>query len=241
MTKRRKYIWSGHLIFSSARLQLLAQRGIIVVDLSCCRGFEKHDHKKALSWFIKFMQSRNPNWLDWPYNPKTRYPAHDADRFEEVQKITEEWRRQRQAYPGWLILPFGNRKNLWLFTDAWVNYLPEPEKSPPGLDIQYAFELIWRLERCLLPVFNNIAEFCEKLLEKYWPFQNGNPPANCQIYPGNNKFQDLRWDDLRQAWLAIAVAMLRFYREEGYLEKWRGQKSGSRPFPTIFRRNKGNF
>ena len=220
--KTQKIYLVGAFDLSSARLQLLAQRGIIVVDLSCCRGFEKHDHKKALSWFIKFMQSRNPNWLDWPYNPKTRYPAHDADRFEEVQKITEEWRRQRQAYPGWLILPFGNRKNLWLFTDAWVNYLPEPEKSPPGLDIQYAFELIWRLERCLLPVFNNIAEFCEKLLEKYWPFQNGNPPANCQIYPGNNKFQDLRWDDLRQAWLAIAVAMLRFYREEGYLEKWRG-------------------
>ena len=218
--KTQKIYLVGVFDLSSARLQLLAQRGIIVVDLSCCDGIDKHDHKKALSRFFDYIRSKKPDALDWPYNPKTMHPAHDADRIEEVQKITEEWRRQRQAYPGWLILPHGNRENLWVFTDTWVNYLPDTEKSPPGLDIQYAFELIWRLERCLLPVFNNIAEFCEKLLEKYWPFQNGNPPANCQIHPGEEKFQELPWNDLRQAWLAIAVAMLRFYREEGYLDKW---------------------
>jgi len=219
--KTQKIYLVGVFDLSSARLQLLAQRGIIVVDLSCCDGIDKHDHKKALSRFFDYIRSKKPDALDWPYNPKTMHPAHDADRIEEVQKITEEWRRQRQAYPGWLILPHGNRENLWVYTDTWVNYLPDTEKSPPGLDIQYAFELIWRLERCLLPVFNNIAEFCEKLLEKYWPFQNGNPPANCQIHPGEEKFQDLPWNDLRQAWLAIAVAMLRFYREEGYLDKWK--------------------
>lgn len=218
--KTQKIYLVGVFDLSSARLQLLAQRGIIVVDLSCCDGIDKHDHKKALSRFFDYIRSKKPDALDWPYNPKTMHPAHGADRIEEVQKITEEWRRQRQAYPGWLILPHGNRENLWVYTDTWVNYLPDTEKSPPGLDIQYAFELIWRLERCLLPVFNNIAEFCEKLLEKYWPFQNGNPPANCQIHPGEEKFQDLPWNDLRQAWLAIAVAMLRFYREEGYLDKW---------------------
>lgn len=219
--KTQKIYLVGVFDLSSARLQLLAQRGIIVVDLSCCDGIDKHDHKKALSRFFDYIRSKKTDALDWPYNPKTMHPAHDADRIEEVQKITEEWRRQRQAYPGWLILPHGNRENLWVFTDTWVNYLPDTEKSPPGLDIQYAFELIWRLERCLLPVFNNIAEFCEKLLEKYWPFQNGNPPANCQIHPGEEKFQELPWNDLRQAWLAIAVAMLRFYREEGYLDKWK--------------------
>ena len=219
--KTQKIFLVGVFDLSSARLQLLAQRGIIVVDLSCCDGIEKHDHKKALSRFLDYIRSKKPDALDWPYNPKTMHPAHGADRIEEVQKITEEWWRQRQAYPGWLILPHGNRENLWVFTDVWVNYLPDTEKSPLGLDIQYAFELIWRLERCLLPVFNNIAEFSEKLLEKYWPFQNGNPPADCQIHPGEEKFQDLPWNDLRQAWLAIAVAMLRFYREEGYLDKWK--------------------
>lgn len=219
--KTQKIYLVGVFDLSSARLQLLAQRGIIIVDLSCCDGIEKYDHKKALNRFFEYIRSKKPDALDWPYKPKTVHPAHGADRIEEVQKITDEWWRQRQAYPGWLILPHSNRENLWAFTNAWVNYLPDTEKSPLGLDIQYAFELIWRLERCLLPVFNNIAEFCEKLLEKYWPFQNGNPPANCQIHPGEDKFQDLPWNDLRQAWLSIAVAMLRFYREEGFLDKWK--------------------
>jgi len=223
--KTQKIYLVGVFDLSSARLQLLAQRGIIVVDLSCCHGIEKHDHKKALNRFFKYIWSKKPNDLDWPYNSETMHPERGADRIEEVQKITDEWRRQRQAYPGWLILPHGNRENLWVFTDAWVNYQPDTEKAPPGLDIQYAFELIWRLERCLLPVFNNIAEFCEKLLEKYWPFQNGNPSTNCQIHPGKDNFQDLKWEDLRQAWLAIEVAMLRFYREEGYLDKWKETES----------------
>jgi len=219
--KTQKIYLVGVFDLSSARLQLLAQRGIIVVDFSCCDGIEKHDHKKALSRFFEYIRSKKSDALDWPYNPKSMHPAHGADRIEEVQKITEEWRRQRLAYPGWLILPHGNRENLWAYTDAWVDYLPCTEQSPPGLDIQYAFELIWRLERCLLPVFKNIAVFCEKLLEKYWPFQNGHSPAKCRIHPGEEKFEDLPWNDIRQGWLAIAVAMLRFYREEGYLDKWK--------------------
>lgn len=219
--KTQKVYLVGVFDLSSARLQLLAQRGIIVVDLSYCEGIEKHDHKKALCRFFAYILSKKPNTLDWPYNPPHMHPTHGADRIEEINKITEEWRQQRTAYPGWLILPHDNREKLWLYTDSWVNYFSGTEELPPGLDIKYAFELIWRLERCLVPVFNNIAELSEKVLEKYWPFQNGNPHEHCQIRLGDSKFQDLRWGDIQQAWLAIAVAMLRFYREEGYLDKWK--------------------
>lgn len=219
--KSQKIYLVGVFDLSTARQQLLAQRGIIVVDLSCCDGIEKHDHKEGLIRFFEYIQSKAPHTLDWPCDPKTMSPAHGTDRIKEIQKITEEWRQQRQVYPGWLILPHGNRENLWRLTDTWVNYLPDTEESPPGLDIQYAFELIWRLERCLLPVFNDIAVFCEKLVEKYWPFQKGSPPENCQIHPGEKRFNDLPWNDIQQAWLAIAVAMLRFYREEGDLGKWK--------------------
>lgn len=218
--KTQKIYLVGVFDLSSARLQLLAQRGIIVIDLSCCHGIEKHDHKKALSKFFAYIRSKKPDALDWPYKPHIMHPDRGADRIEAVQKITEEWRKQRQAYPGWLVLPHGNRDNLWTFTQAWVDYLPDTEKSPAGLDIQYAFELIWRLERCLLPIFSNLADFCEKLLERYWPFRTENLPSNCLFRAEEEKFQDLPWNDIRQAWLAIALAMLRFYREEGHLEKW---------------------
>ncbi len=219
--KTQKIYLVGVFDLSSVRLQLLAHRGIIVVDFSCCHGIEKNDHKKALSRFFVYIQSKKPDALDWPYNSETMHPAQGAVQIKEIQKITEEWRRQRQSYPGWLILPHDNREKLWVFTKYWVNYIPDIEKSPIGLDVQYAFELIWRLERCLLPVFENISEFSEKLLAKYWPFHSKESPANCPISPWDDKFQHLKWDDLQQAWLAIALAMLRFYREDQCIDKWK--------------------
>ncbi|MDQ0290311.1 anti-phage defense-associated sirtuin Dsr2 [Oligosphaera ethanolica] len=219
--KTQKIYLVGVFALSSAGLELLAQRGITVVDLSCCDGVEKNDHKQALSIFIKYLWNKNPNALDWPDNSSSIFPPKGGDNIEEVQKITAAWRKQRQIYPGWLILPYSNREKVWVYTQSWVSFLPDTEKSLTGVDLQYAYEMIWRLERCLLPVLSNIRELCEKLLEKYWPFPCKNMTANCQVYQGKEEYRDLPWDDLRQAWLAIAVAVLRFYREKGLLEKWK--------------------
>lgn len=218
--KAQKIYLIGAFDLSSARLQLLAQLGIIVVDFSCCYGIGRHDHKKALKKFFNYLHSKNPNNLDWPFRCQMMTPNQNADHIGQLQEINEEWQAQRGAYPGWLILPYSNRQRLWIFTQGWVNYLPDIEKSPPGLDIKYAFELIWRLERCLLPIFDNIAEFCEILLERYWPFHADKVLINRQLSAGEEEFQSLPWDDIREAWLAIALAMLRFYREEGNIEKW---------------------
>ncbi len=239
--KTQKIYLVGVFDLSSAKLQLLAQRGIIVVDLSCCHGIEKHDHKKALDKFFKYIVSKKPDALDWPYTSKTKHPSHSADQIKDVQKITEEWRKQRQVYPGWLILPSSNRENLWWNTKDWINYLPDTDNLPPGMDIQFAFELIWRLERCLLPIFGNIAESCEKLLDKYWPFKTENPPANYPYIAGEERFQDLPWNAIRQAWLAIALAMLRFYREEWYLDKWKEAENRLKTLSEHLSAEQGEF
>ncbi|MDD4394143.1 MAG: SIR2 family protein [Desulfobacterales bacterium] len=213
----------GIFNFSDAKLQLLEQRGIGVVNLSCCDGFGNGDNKKALNRFFWYIRSKKPNVLDWPYAPQNMVPSHGADRIEEIQEITEEWQQQRQTYPGWLILPHDNRKTLWRYTEDWINYILHTlntEKTPPGFDIQCAYELIWRFERCLHPIFDYVAEYCEKLLEKYWPFEDCTR-KDYQFFFGKKECQDMPWDDLRQAWLAIALEMLRFYREQGNLEKWK--------------------
>lgn len=224
--KTQKIYLIGVFDLSSARLQLLAQRGIIVIDFSCFHEIEKEDHKKALSTFFEYMQSKKPNEMNWPDDNGTdHYLTENVDHIKAFREITLKWQQQRRAYPGWLILPHDNRSSLWIPTQYWINHLPDIEESPTGLDIRYAFELIWRLERCLLPVFTNLAVFCEKLLEKYWPFHTQNPPLNYLIHPKNENHRDLPWDDLREAWLAIALAMLRFYREEGALEQWKNKEN----------------
>lgn len=223
--KTQKIYLIGLFELPAARLKLLAERGIIVVDLSCCEGIGKQDHKKALGVFFNFIRSKKPNALDWPSNPETIRPAHGKFDIQVIKKITEEWKKQRKSYPGWLILPHQNRQNLWRFTEAWINYLPNTEKLPPGLDIQYIFELVWRLERCLLPIFNNIAELCEKLLKKNWPFRSEKTLDNYQAYSKKEDSYAFTSSDIREACLAISLAMLRFYREEGELVKWQEMES----------------
>lgn len=209
----------GVFDLSTARKSLLAQRGINVVDFSCCDGIDKDDHKKALERFIEYIQSKKLNDLDWPYNQSKISPNLVNDRNNEIQEITQEWKKLRYMYPGWLILPHTNRENLWTYTKSWGNFLPNIESSKAGIDIEYIYEMVWRIERCLFPI-NNVAEFCTKILEKYWPFKTGTPSQKCQYCFGEKKSQGLPWDDIREAWLTIALSMLRYYREKGQIDEW---------------------
>ncbi len=219
--KTQKIYLVGAFDFSEARLQLLAQRGIIVVDMSQCPEIGKQDHKKALRKFFDYMRLKKPDILDWPFTSQLMNPSPNGDPLKQIQDVVMEWGKQRQCYPGWLILPESNRNTLWINTKAWINHHPELENAPE-LDIQYAFELNWRLERCLLPIFPHLAELHEKLLEKYWPFSGSSPFPKCKFSLDNGQCHDhnLRWKDIREAWLAIALAQLRFYREDGFLDKW---------------------
>ncbi len=218
--KMQKIYLIGLFDLSSDYLQLLAEQGIIVVDFSCCKGLEKCEYKKALNYFFDYMSLKKPDSLDWPFNSNFLYPMGKKDRIQKFLEITEEWRRKRQDYPGWLILPHDNREDLWLSTEGWIDYLPDMEVIPSGLDIQYVFELIWRVERCLIPISDNIAACCEKLLEKYWPFHIKTISENYQLSFEKDELQYFSWNYLQQSWLAISLSMLRYYREKNFLKKW---------------------
>lgn len=150
--KTQKIYLVGLFDLSSARLQLLARRGIIVVDLSVFSGIRRNDHRVALERFFGVLKKKNSYPLSWPYDSKFMHPDPAIIRLEQLQKIADEWRQKRIIYPGWLILPYDNRRVLWSYTSSWVYELPDPALTGPGvdgLDIQYTYELVWRLERCL--------------------------------------------------------------------------------------------
>jgi hypothetical protein len=218
--KSPKIYLVGLFDFPPARVQLLVNRGIIVIDFSCCVRTGKNGYKKALSKFIEYIENKRPDNLEWPGNKNNEFPKKGIEPFREMLRITENWKNQRLAYPGWRILPNNNRERLWFGTQAWVNFLPEIGNERLGADILYAFELIWRFERCLFPVFDRLARYCEKLLQKYWPFDKESVPKNCLFFAKQDKYKDLPWNDIQKAWLAIALAMLRSYREEGKRKQW---------------------
>lgn len=218
--KTQKIYLVGVFDMPTASKNLLNERGITVVDFSCCSDISNNDHKKALERLFDFVNSKKPDAVDWPGKRKNPpYPRMKAQS-EDFQRAVTVWREERMNYPGWLILPYPNRQNLWDSTYLWVDKFPESEKAPLGLDIQYMSELIWRLERCLIPLHGKIPEICEQLLDKYWPFHLKPPEKNIQFKLSKVNEDHLPWQQIRHSWLSLALALLRFYRWEGFLEQW---------------------
>ncbi len=99
-----------------------------------------------------------------------------------------------------------------------------------GLDILYFGELVWRVEKCLLPLFDNVAHYCGRILNKYSPFgdeKNINDSA-LAIKRNSSVYDSLEWSGIQHAWLGIAFSLLRYYREEGEAEQWHQGDLGRR-------------
>jgi hypothetical protein len=124
------------------------------------------------------------------------------------------------AYPGWVILPYENRNNLWDYTKIWISFYSDFTKDKTGVDILFTYELVWRLERCLQPIYNHVVTRCETLLEKYWPFSKKSSHDKDSISIDNSNYVNLPWDDILEAWTSIALSLLRNFRQLGYLDKW---------------------
>jgi hypothetical protein len=206
--------------FSQAKQQSLAERGIVAVDFSCHHDIDNRDYKKALKLFIDHLESMRSKPLGDTFQPKqeSRRPSPEKPTVQEFSLIVHAWKAQRERYPGWVILPYDERQRLWASTQDWLRFLPGEDASD-GLDILYGFELMWRLERCLVPILPELGAFYERLLNRYWPFP-GEPPGDHAIWMKGSHGQPLCWPDIRYAWLSIALGMLRFYREQGRLEAW---------------------
>ena len=213
----------GIFNLSDAQKKLLEQRNIVLIDLSAFPD-AAGNHTKALELFCDFLHSRkeDDNRLGWPGTQKLLHPDHQgADQVKELTEILQEWRRIRLSYPNWNILPEDRRDSLLVFTQHWLNFrLFNKELSPPS-DIQYLYELNWRLERCLCPIYNDIIIKYEKILEKYNPFPELIKIEAAIVIKGDSKDKNIPWKSIQRKWFEIHFSILRFYREEGFLDKWK--------------------
>ncbi len=210
----------GIFNLSDAQKKLLEQRNIVIVDLSKCDDVEG-DHYKAIDRFFDYLLSRrkDENRLDWPENLNKQIPDENSDRITQLKEIIAEWRQTRLSYPGWVVVPEDRRKDLWEFSRYWINYVTIKDAVPEQMDLQFSFDLNWRLERCLCPIPNNVAELFEATIHKYWPFKETCPERSA-ICLSDVKHQNLDWEEIRKMWLHLSLSMLRFYREEGKSTKW---------------------
>ncbi len=161
------------------------------------------------------------NRLGWPKGNELAYPVADKDKKEQLSQLLPIWKKQRLSYPGWVIVPEDRRRILWKDTFSWIHYLSEADNLSDHVDLEFAFELSWRMEKCLCPVFENQIAFFEAILEKYLPHADVETPTDSlSMRSAKVTLQESDRNNVEEMLPHLLLWMLRFYREEGLLEKW---------------------
>ena len=213
---------AGIFHLTDAQKKLLEQRNIVIVDFTDCAGIEG-DHYRALDRFIDYLLSRKAetNRLEWPRRKGRINPDfNNPDKAAQVAEILAAWTTERLSYPGWCVLPEDRRSFLWRFTQNWIGFISSKDILPAPMDIEFAYELNWRMEKCLVPISSNQSELIEKILQPYLPILVGDSINTVVTSTDNPERQGVILETIRLMWLHLALSMLRFYREEGLIDKW---------------------
>ena len=222
---------------SDSEKKLLDERNIVCVDLSQYPDIGVDDHNKALHRLFEYLDSRRRdqnrslsdyvdsrgkiyNRLQWPHDDHPHTNAKDEAIAAQISSLVPRWRDQRRSYPGWVVVPDDRRAALWQSTREWVRKLPAPDNLSDGLDLEFAFELIWRMEKCQCPIFDNQIEFLELTLNRYLRLA-GSHATTDSSWSGPSDTRLAR-SVIRDMCQHLLLAVLRYYREEGLQEKWDG-------------------
>ena len=120
-----------------------------------------------------------------------------------------------------MVLPEDLRLSFWLETSSWAQKLPAADALSAGLDLEFAFELTWRSERCLCPIVDNQATFLEATVDRYWPARDSGTSLELLSLDGTDlQTRGLTLDDLRGKCYYLLLSLMRYYREEGLSAKW---------------------
>ena len=208
----------GLLDLSPSQRKLLALRNIVPVDLSLCPGIAGN-HYQAIQHFLHYLHSRRgaDNPLDWPSGDHPDPPSHD-DTLEphKIHAAVQLWKAQRRQYPGWVVTPEDIRSSLHHDTAPWLDTLPAATTLPSPLDLEFAFELTWRMEQLLYPIFDNHVQFIESTIDRYWHAAHSEPSTPSPPLD----LSELTLDAIRSKCHHLALVLMRYHREEGHSAKW---------------------
>ncbi|MBX3639973.1 MAG: SIR2 family protein, partial [Nitrosomonas sp.] len=216
----------GVLNLSSAQKKLLEQRNIVLIDMAVCSNIDG-SHYKGLKIFLDYLLSRKKedNRLDWPENSELSQSVPQKEKLIQIEGIVQIWRKQRLTYPGWVSVPEDRRSFLWANTRNWIEFITSEDKLPGCLDLEFVYELNWRLEKCLLPLLSiQQAEFIEIILKKYWTQSEIiNLNELRDHVPPSSNINSIETDKntMGKMCIPLMLSLMRFYRTEGLQEKWK--------------------
>ncbi|EKY3880930.1 SIR2 family protein [Enterobacter hormaechei] len=208
-----KIFMIGLFSFNEAQRKLLEKRNIVIVDLSLLDGFEG-DHYAAHERFIDFIiQCKgSDNQFDWPTNYYNNVINHNDSEETIKNKLSgcvSAWAQARTDYPQWLIAPEDNRRKLWDDTLNWLQICSKENVWEEYLDLNFSFELLWRIDRCLFPIFDDVANFFFRIVDKYKPY----------LF---TKIKSVTHEekDINAKLPYIIIGLLKYCRQESLDSKW---------------------
>ncbi len=217
------YLIGLHEKLSSSQKRLLEKRRIMPINLSSIIENNPENHTKyeeAYAWFFNFLKNKPSEKFEWPYDygfyhfPARKvsldnYTHEQAPPMEEVKKAINSWEIVIENYPGWVFLPYKNRKSLTnLFSSSEYEILSALKNTPPPDDLILAYTYSW-FKRKLLELFSiPLLEAIEMILNKYDPFILDKN----KISPLSNP--DFNWVKLKKYWMFVLFSLLEDAREE---------------------------
>ena len=233
---------TGILSLDHVQRSLLERRGVTPIDLTPVFRDQTESPAAAIKWLLENLRiGRPPSPHRWPesntitqetkdYEPallldgltdpkEVALPQPDQDVGEDTARnILKRWTFERGRYPGWLVAPSRVRSALWTKTQRWMMPLIKFSSGRSAIDrVRIFYELNWRLETSMMPLFENTKEPFERALEDLFPsISNGNPVDP----PSKDQCSLLPNIDVIEAWLELAFALLREAREIYDTPRW---------------------
>lgn len=231
---------------SNVERSFFMQQGVTPIDLTPAFSSTKSQgeiHATAIECFLRSLLALNPQRPEaWPRTKMGAWGNADfepliltsVDEPEEVSlsgnpqspldeatvmKVIERWRFERNQYPGWLAPTNEIRSSLWHETREWITPLITfADNWLPADRILLFREINWRLEISMIPLFSDwIAPFESAVNDLFPNLQNGRPtkPSSKAM-----RLTNVSDTEIAEAWLEIALALLREARENYNSERW---------------------
>jgi len=215
----------GVLNLSKAQESLLVQYNIVAIDMSGLLSVGQ-DHYKGIDAFFDFCLSKKEesDRLDWPSIKSPLAPSlnnPDKSKQDQIRNIIPIWREQRLSYPGWVVVPDDRRNNLWRYTELWDGYVEKANELSSFDLLEFVFEFLWRLEKSLCPIYDNNIPLITSVLDLFLPCFTETGYKIPSELANDIRAQRFESWQVNNACSFILLSLMRYYREEGQLGKWK--------------------
>ncbi|MDC5842187.1 SIR2 family protein [Vibrio europaeus] len=216
----------GVLNLTKAQTSLLSKYNIVPIDMSEMEEIGSNDHYAGIEKFFEFCKSKESNSgsLDWPKKDSQIYfDKYNSSKSteEQIKQIIPEWKHQRDNFPDWVIVPDDQRYRLWSQTYSWEGSISSTEEVSPLVLLEFLYEYLWRLEKCLCPIWDPNVELIEFILDL------GAKHVNDKASPSAEVIDDLfslPLNKIKEKCCFIQLSYLRYLREEGKIDSWKKNK-----------------